>query len=89
MDFVIARCGTLDSPRCPGFGGNALTASWPLPDPANFAGAPAETATMVSALYGGIQCRLKMFVNLPHGSIDRLAFKRRLDPLGDDARPPI
>ena len=83
MDFVIALCDTLEGKRCPDFGTRALTASWPLPDPAKFGGNPAETATMIKALYGMVRRRLEIFVDLPHAALDRLALQQRLDGLGD------
>ncbi|MBN8892896.1 MAG: metalloregulator ArsR/SmtB family transcription factor, partial [Rhodospirillales bacterium] len=42
MDFVIALCDVLDGQACPDFGAAALTAAWPLPDPAKFSGTAAE-----------------------------------------------
>ena len=38
MDFVIALCDTLEGQVCPDFGDTAVTAAWPLPDPAKFTG---------------------------------------------------
>lgn len=89
MDFVIALCDTLEGQHCPDVGTNVLTASWPLPDPAKFAGSPAEKATMINELYGMARRRLEIFVNLPHASLDRLALKQRLDALGDSTQPPV
>ena len=36
MDFVITLCDTLSGEACPEFGKLAVTAAWPLPDPAKF-----------------------------------------------------
>jgi protein-tyrosine-phosphatase/DNA-binding transcriptional ArsR family regulator len=89
MDFVITLCDTLHGQDCPDVGANPITAAWPLPDPSKFRGTPAEQATMVNELYGMIRRRLEIFVNLPHGSLDRMSLKRRLDELGDSARAPV
>ncbi|WP_135469117.1 metalloregulator ArsR/SmtB family transcription factor [Crenalkalicoccus roseus] len=83
MDFVIALCDTLAGQACPDFGATTLTAAWPLPDPAKFAGAAAERATLLNELYAGLRRRLEVFVSLPFGALDRLALKARLDELAD------
>ena len=89
MDFVIALCDTLQGQDCPDVGTNPITAAWPLPDPAQFKGTPAERATMINELYGMIRRRLEIFVNLPHASLDRMALKKRLAELGDSSRAPV
>lgn len=86
MDFVITLCDTLDGQICPDFGGKVVTAAWPLPDPAKFKGSEVERVTNLNALYGMIRRRLEIFVNLPHGSLDRMALRKRLDELGDVTR---
>jgi arsenate reductase len=82
MDFVITLCDTLDGPVCPDFGDLAVTAAWPLPDPARFTGSAVERAAMLNELYASLQRRLEIFTALPFASLDRLAMKRRLDELG-------
>jgi protein-tyrosine-phosphatase/DNA-binding transcriptional ArsR family regulator len=88
MDFVITLCDVLQGQRCPDFGDRPVTAAWPLPDPAKFAGSPVERATMINELYGMIRRRLEIFVNLPYASLDRMALKKRLDEIGNAARVP-
>lgn len=82
MDFVITLCDTLLGQTCPDFGGLAVTAAWPLPDPAKFTGNAAERATMLNELYGSLRRRIDIFTALPFASLDRLAIKRRLDEIG-------
>jgi arsenate reductase len=81
MDFVIALCDTLAGQSCPDFGGTTMTAAWPLPDPAKFAGNAAERATLLNELYGALKRRLDIFMSLPFASLDRMALKARLDEL--------
>jgi len=83
MDFVISLCDTPRGQRCPDFGNTAVTAAWPLPDPAKFTGKPAERAVLLSELYASIRRRLEMFCSLPFGKLDRLAVKARLDEIAD------
>lgn len=82
LDFVIALCDVLHGQTCPDFGQTALTASWPLPDPAKFSGNAAERATLLNELYASLRRRLEIFVSLPFASLDRIAMKARLDEIG-------
>ena len=51
MDFVITLCDTPRGQECPDFGDMAVTAAWPLPDPAKFTGSPVERAALLNELY--------------------------------------
>lgn len=88
MDFVIALCDTLVGQTCPDFGNRAITAAWPLPDPAQFTGTDAERMTLLNELYGMIRRRLEIFTSLPFESLNKMALKARLDEIGDTARLP-
>jgi len=82
MDFVIALCDVLDGQSCPDFGTTAVTAAWPLPDPAKFRGDVAEKSALLNELYAGLHRRISIFASLPFASLDRLAVRKRLDELG-------
>ena len=82
MDFVIALCDMLHGQTCPEFMGTALTAEWPLPDPAAFAGSAAERSLLLNELYAGLRRRIEIFTSLPFDSLDRIALKARLDEIG-------
>jgi arsenate reductase len=86
MDFVITLCDTLEGQVCPDFGNKAVTAAWPLPDPAKFTGSPTERATLLNELYAMIRRRLEIFTSLPFTSLDKIALRARLDEIGDTAR---
>lgn len=81
MDFVVALCDTLAGQACPDFGETAITAAWPLPDPAKFSGSPPERATLLNELYAALHRRLGIFTSLPFGTLDRMALRARLDEL--------
>jgi protein-tyrosine-phosphatase/DNA-binding transcriptional ArsR family regulator len=87
IDFVIALCDTLDGQSCPDFGELALTAAWPLPDPARFTGNVTERATMLNELYASLRRRLEIFTALPFASLDRMAMKSRLDEIASTGFP--
>jgi arsenate reductase len=88
MDFVITLCDTLAGQTCPDLGDAHVTAAWPLPDPAKFAGSPAERATLLNELYASLRRRLEIFASLPIASLDRLALKARLDELAQPQLSP-
>lgn len=83
MDFVITLCDTLHEHTCPEFDKLAVTAAWPLPDPAKFHGSPVECATLLNEVYGSLRRRIEIFISLPFASLDRMAMKARLDEIGD------
>ncbi|TDQ84094.1 protein-tyrosine-phosphatase [Dongia mobilis] len=83
IDFVIALCDTLSGQVCPDFGTSVVTASWPLPDPAKFAGSAAERATLLNELYASLRRRLEIFINLPIVSLNKLSLQAKLDELAD------
>lgn len=82
MDFVIALCDTLRGQKCPDLGDTAVTAAWPLPDPAKFTGDTTDRAFLLNELYASLKRRLEIFASLPFPSLDRIALKARLDELG-------
>ncbi|MCW3477879.1 arsenate reductase/protein-tyrosine-phosphatase family protein [Limobrevibacterium gyesilva] len=85
MDFVIALCDGFEGRACPDFGGVAVTAEWPLPDPARFE-AGAQRLLLINELYASLRRRLEAFANLPFASLDRQAVKVWLDELADVVR---
>ena len=79
LDFVITLCDTPHRQVCPDFGDMAVTAAWPLPDPAKFTGSPVERAALLNELYASLRRRIDIFTALPFASLDRMAMKKRLD----------
>ena len=86
MDFVVALCDTLHGQSCPDFGDKAVTASWPLPDPAEFVGRDIQQQLLLNEIYGGLHRRIGIFTSLPFATLDRMAVRARLDELGDAVR---
>ncbi len=87
MDFVITLCDTPNGQECPDFGNMAVTAAWPLPDPAKFTGSAIERAALLNELYASLQRRITIFTALPFASLDRMALKARLDELAGGRLP--
>jgi protein-tyrosine-phosphatase/DNA-binding transcriptional ArsR family regulator len=86
MDFVIALCDTPQGQVCPDLGEKFVNAAWPLPDPADFKGSPAERVTLLNELYAMVRRRIEIFTSLPFSSLDKMALKARLDEIGDTVR---
>jgi len=89
MDFIITLCDTPEGQVCPDFGGVAVTAAWPLPDPAMFMGSGLERAAMLNELYASLRRRIEIFTSLPFAPLDRMAIKARLDEIGSGLRPQL
>jgi protein-tyrosine-phosphatase/DNA-binding transcriptional ArsR family regulator len=86
MDFVLTLCDTGEGEVCPDLGERPITATWPFPDPAKFTGSEVERLALLNQLYGMIRRRLEAFINLPFGTLERIALKARLDELGDSSK---
>lgn len=82
LDFVFTVCDRAAGEVCPVWPGQPMTAHWGFPDPADFRGTEAETRALFADLYGQIERRLSIFVNLPLDALDRLALQRRLTEMG-------
>jgi protein-tyrosine-phosphatase/DNA-binding transcriptional ArsR family regulator len=89
MNFVITLCDTVHGQVCPDFGGLAVTAAWPLPDPAKFIGSDIERTALLNELYASLRRRLEIFTALPFASLDRMALKARLDELATGGLPAL
>jgi ArsR family transcriptional regulator, arsenate/arsenite/antimonite-responsive transcriptional repressor / arsenate reductase (thioredoxin) len=83
MDFVIALCDILEGQDCPDFGDQSVTAAWPLPGPAKFAGGSTERALLLNELYASLHRRISIFTSLPFASLDRMSLRHCLDDLGE------
>ena len=62
-----------------------MTAHWGVEDPAAFIGPEDRTYAYFKRIYSYLEARIKIFVALPMGSLDRLSLQRRLDAIGKAA----
>ena len=83
MDFVITLCDELQGQHCPDFGGQAITASWPLPGPGRYEAGSPDRQLMVNELYASLHRRLGILTNLKVDALDRLSLRHRVDDLGE------
>lgn len=84
IDFVITVCDRA-AQQCPILPGRPVTAHWGMPDPAAVEGDPETRAQAYRRTLADLERRIRLFVNLPLASLDRLASQDRVRAL---ARPP-
>ena len=89
MDFVIALCDILEGQSCADFASTAVTAEWPLPDPAAFTASAAERSLLLNELYAGLRRRIEIFTSLPFEALNRMALKARLDEIASGINAPL
>ncbi len=88
MDFVFTVCDQAAGEVCPVWPGHPTSAHWPFADPAKFEGSDTEIAAATAEVYGQIERRVSIFVNLPIASLDKLSLQKRLDEMGQPAPQP-
>jgi arsenate reductase len=82
MDFVFTVCDNAAKETCPVWPGQPMTAHWGVPDPAAVQGNAAEIARAFRTAFVTLDRRIALFLSLPHGSLDRLALKKKVDEIG-------
>jgi arsenate reductase len=82
LDFVFTVCDNAAAEECPFWPGQPVSAHWGVPDPAAAEGTEAERALAFAESYRMLRNRILAFVALPHGTIDALTLKARLDDIG-------
>lgn len=83
MEFVITVCDSAAGETCPAWPGQPMTAHWGFPDPAAFEGAEPETRAFFAQVFGQIERRIDIFLNLPLEALDRLAIQREIRAIGE------
>ena len=82
MDFVFTVCDNAAGEVCPIWPGKPMTAHWGMPDPAAFQGSEAQRLLPFRAAFNALQNRIRLFVNLPIASLERMKLKERVEVLG-------
>ncbi|MDX2276547.1 MAG: arsenate reductase ArsC [Hyphomonadaceae bacterium] len=88
LDFVFTVCDNAAGEVCPIWPGQPMTAHWGVPDPAAVEGSETEIAAAFADIYGRLQNRITIFVNLPIESLDRLSLQKRLQDIGRTSDAP-
>ena len=85
LDFIITVCDNAAGEVCPVWPGQPMTAHWGVPDPAAVQGSEAEIAAAFSETARMLGNRIRIFLNLPLASIDRMSLQARLREIGEPA----
>ena len=85
MDFVFTVCNDAAGEACPVWPGHPVTAHWGIADPAAAEGSEMEKRAAFRQTFAALENRIRLFLSLPLGSLDRMALQQRLDAIG--ARP--
>lgn len=82
MDMIITVCDNAAGEVCPVWPGKPITAHWGFEDPAAFVGPPDAKRAKFHAIYLEIAARVRLLVNLPVATLDRLALEGKLRAIG-------
>jgi len=82
LDFVFTVCGNAAREQCPYWPGQPMTAHWDVDDPAEATGSEDQRTRAFMRALRELDARIKLFVSLPIGSLDKMALQERLDRIG-------
>jgi len=82
MDFVFTVCDNAAGEVCPVWPGQPMTAHWGVPDPAAVEGTEEERRKAFLTAYLQLQSRIKMFLALPLGALDRMSLHQKMVEIG-------
>lgn len=81
IDFIFTVCDNAAGEACPIWPGKPATAHWGIPDPAGVEGDDARRAAFQTA-YKQLAQRIRLFMNLPFESLDKLTLQQKLGEIG-------
>jgi arsenate reductase len=79
FDIVITVCDRAAGEICPVWPGQPVTAHWGVDDPVAVTGGDAEKLQAFRKAFLALEHRIRILVNLPLASLDRLRLKQLLD----------
>jgi len=82
IDFIFTVCDNAAGEACPMWPGRPMTAHWGVPDPAAVDGSDEDKRKAFADAAHTLLGRIRMFVGLPLGKLDRLGLQRRLEDIG-------
>jgi arsenate reductase len=82
MHFVFTVCDQAAAEPCPVWPGQPMTAHWGIQDPAAVQGSDADKRKAFLKAYTELHRRISLFINLPFGTLSKLALKQKLDEIG-------
>jgi protein-tyrosine-phosphatase len=82
MDFVFTVCDDAAGETCPVWPGQPMTAHWGVADPAATGGSELDQTNAFREALRVLEHRIKLFVSLPLGTLDRMALHHHLAQIG-------
>src|SRR5262249_43541672 len=82
LDFVFTVCGNAAKEQCPYWPGQPMTAHWGVDDPAAEEGTREQQLRAFQRALRELDARIKLFVDLPIASLDKMALQERLRDIG-------
>ena len=82
LDFVFTVCDNAAGEICPIWPGRPMTAHWGVADPASVEGDDTQKMLAFRQALRELENRIKIFMDLPIQSLDKLKLKARLDEIG-------
>jgi protein-tyrosine-phosphatase len=82
LDFVFTVCGNAAREECPYWPGQPVTAHWGVEDPAAATGTREEQSRAFQRALRELDARIKLLVNLPLESLDRMTLQEKLRQIG-------
>jgi protein-tyrosine-phosphatase len=82
IDFIFTVCDNAAGEVCPVWPGKPMTAHWGIADPAAVEGTDAEKAFAFHKALKELDTRIKLFTDLPIGSLDSMTLQAKLREIG-------
>lgn len=88
LDFVFTVCDNAAGEACPYWPGQPMTAHWGVEDPAALQGTFEAQRNAFLHAYTILDARIKLFLNLPLRTFDRMRLQERVMAIGKTVRTP-
>jgi arsenate reductase (thioredoxin) len=82
FDFIFTVCDNAAGEVCPVWPGKPMTAHWGIADPAAVEGTDAEQAFAFRKAFKELETRIKLLMDLPLASLDRMTLQGTLRAIG-------
>jgi len=82
LDILITVCDNATGETCPIFPNSPIKAHWGVPDPANFAGTPAEIEAEFNRIFAMLEKRIKTLLRFPIEEMGKDELTQKLNEIG-------
>ena len=87
FDLIFTVCDDVAGEPCPTWPGQPITAHWGIADPVAAEGGEEHKLHAFRTAFLELENRIRMLVNLPLKSLDRLKIQEHLDTIGKGRQP--